>query len=114
MTSVPHRARGSDVLDLLIPNFTMFMLVGIVLIVGLSQFHRTAGAALGAVFWAVVAVVGHEAYARGHRLGLGKVEFSEGLFLSLCAGFALMNIAIAWTAHRRRRPARRLDADDLD
>ncbi len=79
-------------MDFIVDNFTTFVMVGIVVVVGASQFHRPTGAVLGLVFWVLVAVFGHFLYAAGGAIGFPGLELSEPVFLIMCLGFMLLQV----------------------
>src|SRR5689334_2922895 len=96
-----HRLRDVSealVLDTLAENLSVFMMVGVIIVVGLSQINRRIGAILGVVFWSLVAVVGHHAYGRGGAIGILGIKFSEGTFYGLCAALAAINVVAALAA----------------
>jgi hypothetical protein len=91
------------------------MMVGVVLVVTVSQFNRVVGAVLSVVFWTTVAVVGSMGYDLGHSLGLPGLPFSRPVFLAVCVGFASVHAFAAVSTVRSRRRAeerRRLLADE--
>lgn len=91
-------------------NFTTFVMVGIVLVIGTSRLvHRGAGAILGIVFWVLTAILGHLMYIQGGAVGFPGFPLSEPLFLGLCGVLLLLQILQlkAWRdAQRRRREYR--------
>jgi hypothetical protein len=93
-----------------------YMMVGILVVIGISQLHRFAGAVLGIVFWLSVALVGTTAYDRGDAIGIGTLQFSRGLFYAICGFFVVVNVGMAVSAwinlKRRRRRAQAEAADD--
>ncbi len=81
------------------------MMIGIVIVIGVSQLNRTLGAVLSVAFWSVVAAVGTYGYAHGHSLGLPGLPFSRGFFWGLCALFIVLHSAAAWShAQKKKRP----------
>ena len=98
----------------ILANLPVYMMVGIVAVIAVSQFHRIAGAVLGIIFWIAVAVAGNLAYDQGHAIGFPGFPFSRPVFLLFCGGFALLHVFIAWQyLHaRRRREARRAMLND--
>jgi hypothetical protein len=98
-------------------NLPVAMMIGIVVVVAVSQFHRVAGAILSVLFWTAVGVVGSRGYDEGHRLGLPGLPFSEPVFLAVCIGFGALHVFAAVNAVRSRRLAeerRRLLSGDAD
>lgn len=93
----------------ILQNLPVYMMIGIVAVIAVSQFFRIVGAALGVVFWIAVAVVGTFAYEQGHAIGFPGIRFSMPVFLLFCGGFALLHVFIAWQHLRaqKRRQARR-------
>lgn len=112
--------RPSDVLRLrpvddILSNLPVYMMIGIVVVIGVSQLNRVAGAVMSVAFWLAVAVVGHHAYDAGHAIGVPGFEFPRPLFYAVCAGFAAMHVfaAIGYVRSKRRAVERRrlLDED---
>lgn len=92
------------------------MMVGIVIVIGISQVNRVVGAVLGVVFWIAVAVVGTFAYDQGGALGVLGIQFSRSLFYAVCAVFTILHVLGAWTAlaRKRREALRDRVTDDED
>ncbi len=90
-------------------SLTTYMIVGIIVVIGISQFNRVAGAVLSVIFWGAVAFVGHNGYAQGHAVGLPGTPFSEPVFLGVCAFFMLLHVGAAFTymSNKRRAEARK-------
>ena len=98
----------------ILANLPVYMMVGIVAIIAVSQFHRITGAVLGIVFWMAVATLGNSAYDQGHAIGFPGLPFSRPMFMLFCGGFAVLHVFIAWQYLRtqRTRAARRAMLDE--
>lgn len=98
----------------ILANLPVYMMVGIVAVIAVSQFHRIAGAMLGLIFWLAVAMTGTIAYDRGHAIGFPGLPFSRSVFLLFCGAFAVVHVFAAWQYLRaqRRRAARRAALDE--
>lgn len=94
------------VLDTLAQNLTFYMLIGVVIVVVISQINRKIGAILGIVFWGSVAIIGNHAYGMGGAIGIGGVRFSEPVFYGLCAFLAGINVLAAVTSKKRAQRER--------
>lgn len=94
----------------------IYMMVGIVVVIGVAQINRVAGAVLSVVFWTAVAVVGSAAYDAGHSIGLPGLEFPRVVFLAICAVFAGVQIfaAYGYVQSKKRAEARRRLLNDED
>lgn len=103
-------------IDSILDSMVVYMIIGIIVIVGISQLNRTAGSALGIVFWVAVAIVGSAAYDRGGAIGfVGGVKMSLPVFLALCLALVAFNAFNLYkeTQRKRRPPAGEVDdADD--
>lgn len=97
-------------------HFTTFVMVGIVIVVGTSQFHRGAGAVLGIVFWIATAIFGHFMYAQGAAIGFPGLPLEEPVFLGLCAAFLTLQIIglRSYRAAQRRRSEYRRELGAFD
>lgn len=100
----------------IVHNLPGYMLVGIVIVVGISQLSRVIGAILGVLFWCAVALVGNFAYDMNGALGVGGYAFSREVFFLVCGAFALFHVATAFAAYQQRRRAKMRQAliDDDD
>ncbi len=98
-------------MESLFSSLPVAMMVGIIVVIGVSQFHRVAGAILSVVFWGIVAVVGSYGYQQGHSVGLPGIQFPWWLFIGICLLFAGMHSAAAW-AHIQRNKRRQVSYDD--
>lgn len=102
----------TDILE----SLPVYMMIGIVVVIGVSQVNRVAGAIMSVIFWAAVAYVGNEAYAAGHAIGIPGFQFPKALFFAICAAFGAMHIfaAVGYVRSKRRAAERRriLDGDD--
>lgn len=101
-----------DTMDSILKGLPLYMLVGVLIVVGASQIHRFVGAVLGIAFWIAAGIVGLEAYARGGALGLPGLQFPKSVFMALCGGFvvayvfravAAVNASKRAALQRRRR-----------
>lgn len=107
--------------DLLLENFRAIMMGGILVVIGVSQFSRLVGSALGLVFVGLLAFLGSQLYARGFGVGLAVFPISQGAFYGLCALLAVFNLvglrlAIATRARRARFARERalMESEDSD
>lgn len=101
----------------LLESLPMYMMIGIILVIGISQFNRIAGGILGVVFWVAVAVIGSSAYDQGGGIGVPGFRFSRELFYGICGLFAAFSAFSAYTAYTRRsriRQARPRDDSAID
>jgi hypothetical protein len=95
-------------MDALVERWTTILMVGIVLVIGVSQINRIVGAMLGIVFWVTMAVLGHFVYAAGAGIGVPGVLFPEWVFLLVCAGFIGLQVFMIRNEQARRARQRRL------
>jgi hypothetical protein len=101
--------------DEALKSLTLYMMIGIVIVIGVSQVNRIAGGILGVLFWTAVAIVGSGAYDKGGGIGLPGFVFPLPLFYTLCVVFALMSGVQGWRAYekkRKNRQARSMRNDD--
>ncbi len=86
-------------------SLPVYMMIGIIIIVGVSQIHRILGGILGVVFWLGIAVVGMAAYDGGHGIGLRILDlrFPRWLFLAMCLLFVGINVFVIYTAHEQKK-----------
>lgn len=94
-------------MDALVENFQLFALIGVIAVVASAQLDRRLGASVAVVFYAALAVVGTEVYARGGALGLGGFQFSQPLFYGFVA--ALFSISVLPVFFKRHRPRARVE-----
>lgn len=94
-------------MNALVENFQLFALIGVIAVVVAAQLDRRLGAGVGVVFYAALAVVGTEVYARGGQLGLGGFRFSQPVFYIFVA--ALFSISVLPVFLKRRRPPARVE-----
>ncbi len=90
------------------------MIIGIFVVVGISQLNRIVGSVLGVVFWIAVAAVGSLAYDQGGGIRLLSMEFSRSGFYLFCGAFVafnVFNLYMALVRKRRRRMRRPLDEE---
>jgi hypothetical protein len=90
-------------LESLLASLPVYMMIGIVVIVGISQFNRILGSILGIVFWIAVALVGATAYDKGGGISLLSIEFSKPGFYLFCGAFVAFNSFNLYMAMQRRR-----------
>jgi hypothetical protein len=90
-------------LDALVGSLSVYMIIGIIVVVGVSQFNRIAGSILGIAFWCAVAVVGGTAYDKGGGIQLLELEFTRSGFYFFCGAFVAFNAFNLVMALRRRR-----------
>lgn len=90
MSRAPRPA-GVPGMDL-VEQFPAIVMVGIVVVVGASQFNRVVGSVLGMAFWVGIGILGHFFYARGGVIGFPGLPLSEGFFLLLCLGFFIVQV----------------------
>lgn len=97
-------------------SLPVYMMIGIVVVIGISQVNRLAGAVLSVVFWGAVAVVGNAGYERGHAVGLPGIEFPRWVFFLICGFFALTHVyaAFAHIRHKRLREQHRRMLQERD
>jgi len=93
-------------------TFRTFVMIGIVIVFGTSQFHRGVGASLGIAFWVATAVLGHLMYVRGGAIGFPGFPLSEPVFLAICAVFLVLQV-IGLRAYLGARKRRRAIRDEL-
>ena len=92
-----------NLMDTLVENLTVFMLIGIIVVVGVSQFDRVVGSVLGVLFWAAVALVGGYGYSQGGSIGISKeIQFAPAVFYGLCGVLIAANVAMGVAASKRR------------
>ena len=98
----------------MVGSLTVYMIIGIIVIVGISQFNRILGSILGVVFWISVALIGGTAYDKGGHINLVSFEFSRSGFYIFCGAFVafnLFNLSMAMKK-RRRWQTRQSPSDD--
>jgi hypothetical protein len=87
----------------MLDSLPVYMMIGIVVVVGISQFNRILGSVLGIVFWIGVAIVGTGAYDKGGGISLLSLEFSKSGFYLFCGAFVGFNVFNLYMAMQRRR-----------
>jgi hypothetical protein len=100
-------------LDDIISSLPVYMMIGIVVVVGISQFNRIVGGILGVIFWVTVLVIGLGAYDQGGAIGLPKLPFPRELFIVICIVFVGTHAYGAYNSWRRkgRKPQARTESD---
>ena len=78
------------------------MMIGIVVVVGISQLNRMVGSILGILFWIGVAMVGSTAYDKGGGIKLVSFEFSRSAFFLFCGVFVAFNALTLYKAMKLR------------
>jgi hypothetical protein len=103
-------------LDAIIKSLPVYMMIGIVLVIGISQFNRILGGSLGVLFWIAVALIGNYAYDEGHILGLPGIPFTRALFFGMCALFTFFSAFTVYNAYVRKTRFKKppLTTDDED
>ena len=84
-------------------NLTTYMMIGIVIIVVVSQFNRLLGSGLAVLFWIAVAAVGYAGYQAGGSLGLPGLKLSLTQFLVMCGALAGVQAFGIYAAIKRKR-----------
>jgi hypothetical protein len=95
----------SIVVDEIVKNLDMYMLVGVIAIVAISQFERKIGSILGIFFWASVAFFGHQSFSMGGGVGIGDKHLPPGIFYGICFLLMAVNIGNGFFVVRRKRRA---------
>ncbi len=101
--------------DEALKSLPLYMMIGIVIVIGISQVNRIVGGILGVIFWVAVAIVGSTAYDKGGGIGITGWVFPQPLFYTLCVVFAAisaMNAIRAWGKRRRNKQIRSMQKDD--
>ncbi|NJK89045.1 MAG: hypothetical protein HC923_06310 [Myxococcales bacterium] len=96
----------------LIRHFPTFVMIGIIVVVGASQFHRGVGAILGMLFWSVVGGWGYFMYRQGGAIGFPGLPLPEPLFYGLCCAFLALQI-VTFLSFRSARKRRREFREEL-
>ncbi|MCC7380597.1 MAG: hypothetical protein IT384_02110 [Deltaproteobacteria bacterium] len=90
-------------MDALLSNLTLYMIIGLVIVLGIAQINRFVGSLIGIVFWISVAILGSQAYARGGGIALVGAALPEVVFYGLCGVLIVVNAAGAFASRSRRR-----------
>jgi hypothetical protein len=96
----------------ILSSLPMYMMIGIILVIGISQFNRMLGGILGVIFWIAVALIGTGAYEQGGGIGLPGFRFSRELFYGICAIFALFSGFTAYMAYVKKTRFVKPKSDD--
>jgi hypothetical protein len=83
-------------------SLPMYMMIGIIVVIGVSQFNRFIGGILGVIFWIAVAIIGSGAYDSGGAIGVPGFRFSQPLFYGICGLFAAFSAFSAYTAWQKK------------
>ncbi len=102
-TFVRRRACNTWAVQDIFEGLPIYMMVGIVIVIGASQINRVAGAVLSVIFWGAVAFVGNAAYDAGHAIGIPGFQFPRPLFFVICAAFAAMHVFAGYSYVRSKR-----------
>ena len=92
-------------MDELIKNLDTYMLIGVVAIVGISQFNRKLGSILGIFFWSAVAYAGYLTFERGGGIGIASLALSPTVFYRICGVLVVVNIGNGLFVVRRKKRA---------
>lgn len=101
-------------MDAVLQSLTLYMMIGIVIVIAVSQVNRFIGSLLGIAFWAAVAFVGSHAYDKGNAIGIPNYPFPRPLFYLICAIFMLFSAGRAYTAYHRQQRQPRVPEDEDD
>ena len=108
-------------MEQILESLTLYMMIGIVLVIGISQFNRILGGILGVAFWVTVGIVGSYGYDHGWKIGLPGFEFPRPLFIAMCLTFSILCAFTAYSAYAKRtritkrpQPAEEVDDDDAE
>jgi hypothetical protein len=90
----------------LVANFTILLIISLILTVGISQVHRGLGAAVGIVVWAGAGIVGNAGYDMGGGVALLGLALPREGFLGLVGLLIVINIVsgMNWLRSRQRGP----------
>lgn len=102
-------------MDAIFESLPIYMMIGIIVVIGVSQVHRLYGAILSVVFWTIVAAVGMHGYNQGHTVGLPGMQFPRFVFLAICIAFAALHGAAGWAylqRNKRRRHRAMMDQEE--
>ena len=94
-------------MDVLVENFQLFALIGVIAVVASAQIDRRLGAGVGVVFYTALAIVGTAVYGRGGELGLGGFRFTQPVFYVFVA--VLFAISVVPGFVKRKRPPARVE-----
>lgn len=101
-------------MDSVFSNLPLVMLIGIGVVLVISQVNRLVGSILGVIFWGAMAILGSFAYSAGYQIGLPGFPFSRPVFLLVCLVFALVHGfgGVLWMRNERRKAALRRELYD--
>ncbi|MGF1510638.1 MAG: hypothetical protein ACFB9M_14185 [Myxococcota bacterium] len=100
-------------MEFLVERWTTILMVGIVVVVGVSQIDRIVGAWIGVGFWIMTAVLGHFVYAAGAGIGFPGALLPEWMFLLLCASFIGLQFLMIRTERAKRARKKSLAEERL-
>ena len=98
-------------MDALVQNFELFVVIGVIAVIAISQFNRMAGASIGVVFYIAMAVVGTHVYEAGGQIGIGGTRFTLPMFYGFVAVVAAITVLPAFL-RRKGRPQAYVDDGD--
>ena len=101
-------------MDAIFESLPVYMLIGIVVVVGVSQIHRLYGAILSIIFWTAVLIVGLHGYSQGNAVGFPGIRFPRLVFVSICIAFAALHGVAGWSYYQRNKRRRRISDQDED
>jgi hypothetical protein len=100
--------------DALVQNFELFIMIGVIAVIAIAQFHRMAGAMVGLVFYIAMAIVGTQVYQAGGQIGIGSWKFGLMEFYGFVLVVAGITVLPVLLKRGRGRPKARVhDPDDL-
>lgn len=103
LPKTPRHVCNGLVLQNIFESLPIYMMIGIVVVIGASQINRILGAIMSVIFWAAVAVVGNAAYDAGHAIGLPGFQFPRALFFGVCFAFAAMHAFAGFSYLRSKK-----------
>ena len=98
----------------IIENLDTYMMIGVVAIVGISQFNRKLGSILGIFFWLAVAFFGYQGFRSGGGIGIGSIALSENVFYGICTVLIVVNVGNGFLVTRNKRPVPSAKHEDQD
>ncbi|MFO0723138.1 MAG: hypothetical protein U1E65_05085 [Myxococcota bacterium] len=88
----------------LVANFTILMVIGLALTIGVSRMHRGIGGVIGILVWSFAGVVGNTGYDMGGGIALLGMKLPREAFLGLVGVLIVINVmaVIQWVRRRGR------------